>query len=179
MRAVPAILAQRPRAHILVVGGDEVSYGSRLPDKQTYREHYLKEWDSSVDRSRVHFLGRLAYDQYLKVLQVSSLHLYLTYPFVLSWSMLEAMSAGCALLASDTAPVREVVRDGENGFLTEFFGAETLAKRASDLLENRDDLGAIREAARQTVVTHYDLQRVCLPQMLKFLLRTNHPDGHP
>ena len=169
MRAVPRILELRPRAHILVVGGDNVSYGARLPDKQTYREHYLKQWGSNVDRSRVHFLGKLPYAQYLKVLQVSSVHLYLTYPFVLSWSMLEAMSAGCAVLGSDTAPVREVIRPGENGFLTDFFAVDALAQRASELLANRGDLDAQRNAARATIVAQYDLNQHCLPQMLKLL----------
>lgn len=169
MRAVPRILEQRPAARILVVGGDGVSYGKKLPDDETYRERYMKEWGDHVDRSRIHFLGRLLYGEYLKVLQVSSVHLYLTYPFVLSWSMLEAMSAGCLMLASDTAPVREVITDGANGFLTDFFAAGVLSNRVSDLLANRQALSHIRNAARQTVIDRYDLHSLCLPRMLKFL----------
>jgi glycosyltransferase involved in cell wall biosynthesis len=169
MRAVPLVLEQRPKAHILVVGGDGVSYGRKAPDDSTWREHYLKEWGSGVDRSRVHFLGKLPYAAYLQVLQISSLHLYLTYPFVLSWSMLEAMSAGCVVLGSDTAPVREVIRSGENGFLTDFFAIDTLARRASELLASRRDLDAQRKAARDTILSRYDLHQHCLPQMLKLL----------
>ena len=169
MRAVPGILEQRPAAKILVVGADGVSYGRTAPDNICYREHYLKEWGNAVDLSRVHFLGKLPYADYLSVLQISSVHLYLTYPFVLSWSMLEAMSAGCVVLGSDTAPVREVIRDGENGFLTDFFGADALAKRASELLNNRKEYAAIRHAARQTILENYDLQQHCLPRMLEFL----------
>jgi glycosyltransferase involved in cell wall biosynthesis len=173
MRAIPALLERRPNLNIIVVGGDEVSYGTKLPDNATYREHYAREWGKDVDRSRVHFTGKLPYADYLKVLQVSSLHLYLTYPFVLSWSMLEAMSAGCVVLGSATAPVQEVIRDAENGFLTDFFAVDALVERACDLLANRKDLAAIRQAARQTIVSRYDLQSICLPQMLQFLAPTN------
>ncbi len=169
MRAIPAILERRPNVNIIVVGGDEVSYGAKPPGNETYREQYGREWGKEVDRSRVHFTGKLQYGDYLKVLQVSSLHLYLTYPFVLSWSMLEAMSAGCVVLGSATAPVQEVIKDGENGYLTDFFAIDTLVGRACDLLANRKDQSAIRQAARQTIVSRYDLQGICLPQMLKFL----------
>jgi len=102
-------------------------------------------------------------------LQVSSLHVYLTYPFVLSWSMLEAMSAGCVVLGSATAPVQEVIEDGRNGFLTDFFAVDALAQCAADLLERRAELDVIRRAARATIVERYDLQQLCLPQMLKLL----------
>lgn len=172
MRALPAILDKRPNAQVLIVGGNGVSYGRQLPPGSTYRDMYENEWTQKgidVDRSRVHFLGRLSYADYLKVLQVSSLHLYLTYPFVLSWSMLEAMSAGCAILGSATAPVQEVLRDGENGFLADFFDVAALADKTSDLLARRDALTPIRVAARDTIVNRYDLRSQCLPQMLNFL----------
>ncbi|MDY6982312.1 MAG: glycosyltransferase family 4 protein [Pseudomonadota bacterium] len=172
MRALPAILDTRPQAQVLIVGGNGVSYGRAPPPGTHYRELYEREWEEkgvAVDRSRVHFLGKLSYADYLKVLQVSSLHLYLTYPFVLSWSMLEAMSAGCVVLGSATAPVQEVLRDGENGFLTDFFDTAALADKASDLLARRDALAPIRAAARATIVSRYDLRSQCLPQMLDFL----------
>lgn len=172
MRALPSILRQRPEAQVLIVGGHGASYGRRAPEGTTYRQLYEREWEQqglTVDRSRVHFLGRVAYADYLKLLQVSSLHVYLTYPFVLSWSMLEAMSAGCVVLGSATAPVQEVIRDGANGFLTDFFAADALAARASDLLARRSELMPVRAAARDTIVNHYDLRRHCLPRMLEFL----------
>jgi glycosyltransferase involved in cell wall biosynthesis len=171
MRAIPAILEQRPSVNILVVGADGVSYGRRPPENTNYRQHYLQEWGTGVDQSRVHFLGTLPYAEYVKVLQISSLHVYLTYPFVLSWSMLEAMSAGCVVLASNTDPVREVIQHGENGFLTDFFDHQALASAASDLLANRKDLDSIRLAARETILEKYDLHKLCLPQMLLFLSR--------
>jgi len=152
----------------VVVGGNDVSYGRKPSGTTSYRELYEQEWGSKVDVSRVHFTGKLPYAQYMKVLQVSSLHLYLTYPFVLSWSLLEAMSAGCVVLGSDTAPVKEVISDGHNGFLTDFFDAKKLAMRASELLQNRGALDAVRSNARSTVVEKYDLQSRCLPDMLNF-----------
>jgi glycosyltransferase involved in cell wall biosynthesis len=174
MRMLPTLLELRPAARVLIVGGDDVSYGRRLPQGVCYREHYLQQWGNDVDRSRVHFLGRLSYDDYLKVLQVSSLHIYLTYPFVLSWSMLEAMSAGCLVLGSDTAPVREVINHSENGFLADFFDTEALARRSAELLASRRDLQAIRQAARDTMLARYDLHGRCLSQLLDFLADKSH-----
>jgi glycosyltransferase involved in cell wall biosynthesis len=170
MRAIPELLERRPKARILVIGGDEVSYG-RAPagakTGATYRQQYQSAWGSDVDTRRVHFLGRVPYRDYLSIVQISSLHLYLTYPFVLSWSLLEAMSAGCAVLASATPPVKEVIQNGVNGWLTDFFDAPALARRAAELLTHRADLAPMRQAARETIRQRYDLHRICLPQMLR------------
>src|SRR5688500_7889875 len=114
MRAIPEIQKRRPNARIVIVGGDEVSYSPRLPPGQTYRERMLRQIEGRADLSRVQFLGKIPYRQYIELLQKSSVHVYLTYPFVLSWSLLEAMSAGCLVVASRTAPVQEVMRDREN-----------------------------------------------------------------
>lgn len=170
MRALPRLLSARPGAHVLIVGGDDVSYGRRLPEGETYRAKYCAEIRPQVDWSRVHFLGRLPYADYLRVLQVSAAHVYLTYPFVLSWSMLEAMSAGCALVASDTEPVREVVRDGENGLLVDFFDPAALADKVAEVLENPADFAKMRSLARETIVERYDLVTRCLPEQLAWLL---------
>lgn len=168
MRAVPEILALRPNARILIIGADGVSYG-RPPESGTYRENLVAAWPKEMDRSRVHFLGRLPYDQFLDVLRISSVHVYLTYPFVLSWSMLEAMSCGCVVLGSATPPVMEVIRDRENGFLADFFDSSALARKAADLLAARRDLVPIREAARATILGKYDLNALCLPRMIDFV----------
>lgn len=175
LRSVPAILAKRTKAHILIVGGDDVSYGSKPPYGSSYRARYLKEWGGDVDTSRVHFLGRIAYAQYLQVLQISTVHVYLTYPFVLSWSMLEAMSAGCVVVGSNTAPVQEVIHDGHNGFLVDFFDASALALRVAETIAARNEMITIRTAARATILESYDLKRLCLPRMLDYLgLRGDH-----
>lgn len=171
MRTLPRILADHPDLRVLIVGGDEVSYGQSAPRGfRNYREAMLAELaPQAVDWSRVHFLGNIPFAQYVRVLQVSSLHVYLTYPFVLSWSMLEAMAAGTPVLASATAPVREVIQDGKNGFLFDFFDTAQLAQRVRDLLARRNDLAAVGMAGRETVVRDYDFQNCGLPVYLEML----------
>ena len=161
MRAAEMILKRRPKAHILVVGGDGVSYGSRPKDGGNWREHMLREVD--LDPNRIRFIGRVPYDRFLRVLQVSAAHVYLTVPFVLSWSMLEAMAAGCLVIGSRTPPVEEVIEDGKNGLLVDFFSASDLATRVDEVLDHPDRMRAVREAARDTVRQRYALD-VCLPQ---------------
>jgi len=162
MRAVPQILAQCPQALIVIVGNDEVSYSPRLPEGRTYRQMALAELGGKLDPARVFFAPSLPYPQYLSLLQVSSAHVYLTYPFVLSWSMLEAMAAGCVVVGSDTAPVTEVIRDGENGLLTNFFDPKAIAARVAEALGGGGRMAQIRARARQHVVERYDLHKVCI-----------------
>jgi glycosyltransferase involved in cell wall biosynthesis len=169
MRSLPAILERRPNAHVVIVGGDETSYGPRLPEGQTFRQQLLDELGSALDLKRVHFLGKVPYAVFLNLIQLSSVHAYLTYPFVLSWSMLEAMSAGGLVVASKTAPVEEVIRDGENGFLVDFFSATELSNRVIDVLEHQADYAGIRENARRTIVENYDLKTICLPAQIQLI----------
>jgi glycosyltransferase involved in cell wall biosynthesis len=164
MRAIPEIQKRRPKARIVIVGGDEVSYSPRLPAGETYRSRLLRELDGRIDLSRVHFLGRIPYAQYLSLLRHSSVHVYLTYPFVLSWSLLEAMSAGCLVVGSKTPPVEEVIRDGENGLLVDFFSTEAIAAKVDEALSG--NFQGMRERARRTIVENYDLKRICLPAQL-------------
>ena len=169
MKSLPALLRRRPNAHVLIVGGDETSYGPRLASGRTFRESLLKELGTEIDLSRVHFLGKLPYHTFLSVLQISSVHVYLTYPFVLSWSMLEAMAAQCLVVASNTAPVTEVIRDGENGLLVDLFDTERIAERMIGCLEDPGSYRALRVNARETIIEHYDLQTRCLPAQYKLL----------
>jgi glycosyltransferase involved in cell wall biosynthesis len=169
MRALPGLLRARPRARVLIVGGDQVSYGSKPADGETWRARMLAEVGGQIDAGRVHFLGRLPYESYLRLLQVSAVHAYLTYPFVLSWSMLEAMAAGCMVVGSRTAPVEEVIKHGENGWLVDFFDHRQLAEALAGALEERSRLDGIRQAARRTVVERFDLTTVCLPRQLEIL----------
>jgi glycosyltransferase involved in cell wall biosynthesis len=166
MRALPGVLARRPRARVLIAGGDEVSYGIPTPAGPSYRESLLAELGDSLDRSRVHFLGRIPYRKYLSLLRISSAHVYLSYPFVLSWSMLEAMAAGCFVIGSRTPPVEEVIEDGVNGWLVDFFDKDALADRVCDALEAGAALQPLRSAARNTVVERYDLNRIFLPRQV-------------
>lgn len=166
MRAAELILKQRPNAKIIIVGGDEVSYGRPLPEGQTYRKQMLEEVD--LDMSRVFFIGRVPYSTYLKVIQVSGVHVYLTYPFVLSWSMLESMAAGCLVVASDTQPVTEVIEDGVNGLLVDFFDHQSIAERVNEVLDHKDRMAAIRKKARSTIAQNYDLED-CLNRQLDLI----------
>lgn len=163
MRAIPEIQRRRPAARIVIVGGDEVSYSPRPPQGETYRGRLLRELEGRIDLSRVEFRGRIAYADYLALLRRSSVHVYLTYPFVLSWSLLEAMSAGCLVAASRTPPVEEVITDGRNGLLFDFFSPEELAATVDKALRQQGELRALRINARRTVVERYDLKRICLP----------------
>lgn len=169
MRSLPKLQALRPNAKVIIVGGDDVSYGKRLPEGQSYRQRYCAEVQDQVDWGRVFFVGKLPYADYLKVLQVSAAHIYLTYPFVLSWSMLEAMAAGCLLVASDTAPVKEVIGDGKNGLLVDFFDHDQLANKIAGVLANPETYGPLRDNARKTIIAQYDLKTICLPKMLDYL----------
>lgn len=171
MRALPAVLRAHPTAQVVIVGGDDVSYGRRLQDGRTYRQELLDEVGAGLDLSRVHFTGKLPYDTYRRVLQVSAVHVYLTYPFVLSWSMLEAMSSGCLVLGSRTAPVQEVIEDGINGRLVDFFDRDALVRGMLDALNDPASQAPLRVAARDTVVQRYDRERVCLPAGLEVLRR--------
>jgi glycosyltransferase involved in cell wall biosynthesis len=169
MRSLEKLQAMRPRARVIVVGGDEVSYGRAPEGKESWRQHYTRELEGRVDFSRVSFVGKVPYAEYLKILQVSAAHVYLTYPFVLSWSMLEAMAAGCVLVGSRTPPVEEVLEDGRNGLLFDFFDSAAIAERVADVLAHPAEYQRLRTQARQTVLDRYDLATVCLPRTLALL----------
>lgn len=168
-RTLPEILERRPKARVLIIGGDDVSYGPKPKDGVSYRQRYWSEVAGRVDRSRVHFLGKIPYAQFLNVLQLSSVHVYLTYPFVLSWSTLEAMSAGALVVGSRTSPVEEVIRDGENGLLVDFFDRKGIADAVDRVLDDPERLQSLRDAARRSVVERYDLAKVCMPRQLQII----------
>lgn len=153
MAGMAKLLRDRPSAHVVVVGEDRVAYGKKLAEGDSFKKRALAEHD--LDRSRLHFTGLLPRPQYLQVLQASSVHVYLTVPFVLSWSMMEAMSAGCVVVGSDTEPVRELIEDGVNGLLTPFEDAERLALTVAKALEDRERMRSVSAAARQTILDSY------------------------
>jgi glycosyltransferase involved in cell wall biosynthesis len=163
------LLARRPNAHVLIVGGDDVSYGAKLANGMTYRRLMLEQLGPLRELERVHFMGQVPYETYLSVLQVSAVHVYLTYPFVLSWSFVEAMAAGCALVASNTAPVLEYAEHGKHARLVDFFSTSQIVDAVADLLENRKAARDLRRNARRRVVETLDLDRVILPAWREFL----------
>ena len=158
MKAAEILLRERPNLHIICVGADAVSYGKKAHGAANYRELWLKE--VSLPADRIHFIPHLPYRQLLSLFQVTAAHLYLTYPFVLSWSMLEAMACGVALVASDTKPVLEVVEDGKNGLLADFHSPEDVAAKITQLLDDKTRNTAMRAAARQTIIDRFDLKKL-------------------
>ena len=180
MRAIPEILKAKPLAKILIVGGNGVSYGF-APDKNKYgydnwKDLLINEISNSLSPeqwNQVFFLGNVNYSNYLNVLQISMVHVYLTYPFVLSWSLLEAMSVGCAIVASDTAPVKEVIEDQRNGVLVNFFDYKLLAEKVADLISSPNKRAELGKLAREYIVNNYDLRTVCLPKQVKWVRSLN------
>lgn len=174
MRALPDLLKARPKAQVVIAGATGVSYGAAPKGGGTWKDVLVEEAGLGAlpaAKERVHFVGHLAYERYLALLQVSSAHIYLTYPFVLSWSFMEAMATGCLMIGSDTAPVREVLKDGENGWLTDFFDSGRLVETVVRALDS-PDAGRLRAAARASIVGRYDLQ-TCLPVQLELIEKTS------
>jgi glycosyltransferase involved in cell wall biosynthesis len=165
LRALPGVLARRPEAQVVVVGADGVSYGSAPAAGGTWKDAILSGLAQPLDPRRVHFTGRLGYGDYCRLLQVSRVHAYLTYPFVLSWSLMEAMATGAAVVASRTGPVEEVIANGVNGRLVDFFDVAGWEATLGDALARPEALVPLREAARRTVEERYAL-RTCLPRLI-------------
>jgi glycosyltransferase involved in cell wall biosynthesis len=172
MRALPRLLRERPRAQVLIVGGDEVSYGARPPEGKTWKQIFIDEVRGQIpdaDWARVHYLGRIPYDRFLQLLQVSRVHVYLTYPFVLSWSLMEAMSIEAAIVANDVDPVRELMDHDVHGRLIDFFDTDALVREVCALLDDADARARLGKAARQRILTEYDLNGICLPRQLEWV----------
>ena len=169
MRALPEILAARPQAQVVIVGGDEVSYGAPPKGAKGWKDTILAEVRDKIDMNRVHFMGKVPYPVFVNIMQVSRTHAYLTYPFVLSWSMIEAMSAGCLVVGSKTAPVEEVLDHGKTGIAVDFFDVKALSSTLIDTLANPAKYQPLRDAARAFALQNYDLRTICLPKMVSFV----------
>lgn len=166
MRSLPRLLAQRPNARVLIVGAPEGGYGAHpeIPFKQLL----LNELEGQLDSDRIHFLGRVAYSDFLRLLMLSRCHVYLTIPFVLSWSLMESMAAGCVVVGSDTAPLREVIRHGGNGLLVDFFDPAALADQVAAVLADPVAYSSLRLEARRTIIKCYARDH-CLQQQLQLI----------
>lgn len=164
MRALPHIMRERPNARVLIVGGNEVSYGAKSKNPKGLRAEMEAEVGKDLDWDRLHFLGRVPYADYCNLVQLSRCHMYLTMPFVLSWSLLESMSMGATIVASDVAPVREAITHGETGLLVDFFDPDAIAEQVCAVLRAPEAFAHLGVAARDHVVKEYDFLTKCLPE---------------
>jgi glycosyltransferase involved in cell wall biosynthesis len=170
MRSLPRLLDQVPGLNVLIIGSDEPrGYGKPAPAGSRWKQVMLRELGSRLDMSRVHFTGRVSYERLLAALSISTAHIYWTYPFVLSWSLLDAMACECLVVGSDTAPVRDVIKSGENGLLVDFFDHDGLANAVTTACREPERFAALRRAARQTVLSKYDRASVCEPAWLNLI----------
>ncbi|SDG82274.1 glycosyltransferase family 4 protein [Sulfitobacter delicatus] len=167
MQALPRILRERPNARVVIVGGNDVSYGKQSDHPGGLRGEMAAKVGQEVDWDRVHFVGKVPYPEFQKLVQISRCHIYLTMPFVLSWSLLEAMSMGATIVAADVAPVREALTHGETGMLVDFFNPDALAAQVVDVVARPEGHAHLGQAARAHVVENYDFLTRCLPEHIR------------
>ena len=170
MRALPAFMAAVPEADVLVIGADERGgYGKPADGNTTWGQTLFSEVADKVDRARIHFVGRVPHALMIEALSLSSAHVYYTYPFVLSWSLLEAMSTECLIIGSDTAPVRDAITHGQNGILNDFFDVEALSTALIAACRTPEQFAPLRKAARQTILERFDRATICEPAWLRLV----------
>jgi glycosyltransferase involved in cell wall biosynthesis len=168
MRALPRLMAEVPEAQVLLIGHLEGrGYGQEAPKGQSWRQHFLDEVKDRLDPERLHFTGPLAHEEMIDALRISAAHVYYTYPFVLSWSLIEALSCECLVLGSDTAPLRDAITSGENGILNDFFDTDALSQAMIEACRRPADFIPLRKAARQTAIERFDRETICQPAWLK------------
>jgi len=179
LRALPRVLTQVPAAEVVLIGADEPGgYGLAAPQGTTWKQHMLEELGNRLDPNRVHFTGRLPYDQILAALSVSAAHVYYTYPFVLSWSLLEAMASECLVIGSDTAPVQDAIENGVNGLLFDFFDIDALSDALIRACHSPEIYSPLRRSARETVLARFDRDRLCRPAWLRLIHEVQPSLGH-
>ena len=167
MRALPHLQKLRPNARVLIVGGNDTSYGGKNTHEGGLRGQMEAEVGHLLDWERLHFIGQVPYADFMKIIQISRCHIYLTMPFVLSWSLLEAMSMEATIVASDVPPVREAMTHAETGMLVDFFNPKALAQQVADVCANPQNYAHLGPAARRHVVSTYDFHTVCLPEHIR------------
>ncbi len=175
IRALPHLMRARKNLKVVMVGGDGVSYGVPAPQGSTWRETFLSEVAGQIDPSRVAFPGRIEYSLYLSLLRRSDAHVYLTYPFVASWSLREALASGCAIVGSDTDPVREFISHGRNGLLTSFFDPRGIADTVMSVLEDKKLDATLRAGARRYAERHLSMDDYLTAYVAKIETLTGMP----
>jgi glycosyltransferase involved in cell wall biosynthesis len=172
MRALPSILKENKKVKVLIIGNESVGYGAESSEGKSWKQIYTKEIQEKLNPqewSRIYYLGHVPHNIFRTILQITTVHVYLTYPFVLSWSLLEAMSIGCAIIASDTAPVQEVIENNKTGVLVDFFNYQQLAKEIGALIKNTKKRNLIGKNARKLIIMNYDLRKICLPSQIEWV----------
>lgn len=170
MRALPKLMSAVPEAHVVLIGADERGgYGKEAPEGTTWKQHFLGEVARGLDMNRIHFTGRVPRDVMLSAFSISSAHVYYTYPFVLSWSLLEAMACECLIVGSDTPPVRDAVEHQVNGLLHDFFDVDALAEALIKACREPQLFASLRKAARETVINRFDRETICLPAWMQLV----------
>jgi len=156
LRALPRLLDQVPDAQVLIVGeAQKRGYGGTAPDDLTWKDVCLRGLEGQLDPERVHFTGRIPHARMLAALRLSTAHVYYSYPFVLSWSLVEAMASGCYVIGSDSAPLRDAIQDGANGRLLPFFDVSALSEALIAACRDAGASAPLRAAARETAVAQY------------------------
>ena len=171
LRMLPLLQQLRPQARVVILGDEGVSYGAPPPGGGSWKQVLLQELAGRLDFTRIHFVGRVPHPLLHELFRICACHVYLTYPFVLSWSLLEAMACGAVVIGSATAPVQEVIESDRNGLLVDFFDIKAWAQTIAAVLANPQQFSSLGQAARQTVVERYDLATVCLPAQLALVDR--------
>lgn len=168
IKAIPYIQEKDNEAELVIIGDERGSSYGASPKEGTWKDRYLNDISGHYSKSKVHFVGHLDYNEYIALLQMSSCHIYLTYPFVLSWSMLEAMSTGLCVIGSRTSPVTEIINNGENGIITDFFDSKELANNIIEVLANEELRRCMGSRARNKIIDEYSI-KVCLPKQLALI----------
>lgn len=175
LRALPKVLAEVPEAQVLMIGADHPDcYGVRAPAGTTWKQHFLKEMAPRLDLGRVHFTGTVSRQILMLAFAVSAAHVYYTYPFVLSWSLLEAMACGCLVVGSDTPPLHDAIQNGRDGLLLDFFDVDALSDTLIRACRDPDAFASLRENARKTIIERFDRADICLPQWMALIEQVRH-----
>ena len=169
MRSLPAFLDAVPEAHVILIGSDGAGYGTPRTDERSWREQMTEELGGRIDHRRVHYVGRVSHDRMIDILSIGAAHVYYTYPFTLSWSLVEAMACECLILGSDTAPVRDAISPGVNGILNDFFDVEALSSAMIRAVREPEAYRSLRTQARETALRHFDAATVGVPAWIRLI----------
>ncbi|MGB0798845.1 MAG: glycosyltransferase, partial [Planktomarina sp.] len=169
MQALSHLQKQNKEFHCIIGGTDTIHYGPKLPEGDTWKKRMLEKWDFDMDR--IHFTGRLPYNQYRDVLRRSNGHVYLTVPFVLSWSLVESMAIGCPIITNDCAPTREALPGDDSAVFVDFKDANSVYDGMKWALDNPKEAALKGKVARKLAEESY-AQSSLYPKKVEFIEKT-------